>query len=479
MQKHFSRLVGIAVIMIVVLAASLLVWALSIAERPVGMWNPIEVRIGRLWTTFYSSELPDLSILVFSVAAAVILVLLVVLGERLVTWRYRRTPIEKSNRPLAPKAVMARTRGVYAGPVTVTVLIPAHNEEASLPYTLKALEEQSFKPSRIIVVADNCTDRTVQVAGEHGVEVFESVDNKHKKGGALNQALHSILPGMGDNDCVMVMDADSQIGADFLATARDRFTWDRALMSVGGLFHGEEGHGLIGQFQRNEYTRYQREISRRDGRVFVLTGTASVFRASALREVAAARGSVLPGTPGEVYDTAALTEDNELTIALKTLGALTTSPQDCTVVTELMPNWKMLWAQRLRWQRGALENLGAYGVTAQTSRYWAQQIGIGYGVIALFSYFALMIIMLISMDTWVWFPFWMLLGALFAVERVVTVWHGGWKARIVAALVIPELVYDAFLDLAFLKGVGDIAFARSADWKHVDHAGAARKENIS
>ncbi|MDV2978453.1 UNVERIFIED_CONTAM: glycosyltransferase family 2 protein [Actinomycetes bacterium ARC8] len=479
MQKHFSRLVGIAVIMIVVLAASLLVWALSIADRPVGMWNPIEVHIGRLWTTFYSSELPDLSILVFSVAAAVILVLLVVLGERLVTWRYRRTPIGKSSRPLAPKAVMGRTRGVYAGPVTVTVLIPAHNEEASLPYTLKALEEQSFAPSRIIVVADNCTDRTVQVAGEHGVEVFESVDNKHKKGGALNQALHSILPGMGDNDCVMVMDADSQIGADFLATARDRFTWDRALMAVGGLFHGEEGHGLIGQFQRNEYTRYQREISRRDGRVFVLTGTASVFRASALREVAAARGSLLPGTPGEVYDTAALTEDNELTIALKTLGALTTSPQDCTVVTELMPNWKMLWAQRLRWQRGALENLGAYGVTAQTSRYWAQQVGIGYGVIALFSYFALMIIMLISMDTWVWFPFWMLLGALFALERVVTVWRGGWKARIVAALVIPELVYDAFLDLAFLKGVGDIAFARSADWKHVDHAGAARKENIS
>ena len=168
MQKHFSRLVGIGVIMIVVLAASLLVWALSIAERPVGMWNPIEVHIGRLWTTFYSSELPDLSILVFSVAAAVILVLLVVLGERLVTWRYRRTPIEKSSRPLAPKAVMARTRGVYAGPVTVTVLIPAHNEEASLPYTLKALEEQSFAPSRIIVVADNCTDRTVQVAGEHG-----------------------------------------------------------------------------------------------------------------------------------------------------------------------------------------------------------------------------------------------------------------------------------------------------------------------
>ena len=49
-------------------------------------------------------------------------------------------------------------------------------------------------------------------------------------------------------------------------------------MAVGGLFYGEEGHGLIGQFQRNEYLRYGREIRRRRGRVFVLTGTASMFR---------------------------------------------------------------------------------------------------------------------------------------------------------------------------------------------------------
>jgi cellulose synthase/poly-beta-1,6-N-acetylglucosamine synthase-like glycosyltransferase len=229
----------------------------------------------------------------------------------------------------------------------------------------------------------------------------------------------------------------------------------------------------VGALQRNEYTRYAREIARRRGRAVVLTGTASVFRASALRAVAEARGSELPGIRGEVYDTFALTEDNELTIALKSLGALTISPLECTVVTELMPTWRMLWAQRLRWQRGALENLGEYGLTPQTLRYWAQQIGIGYGVLALFSYFALMVLMLLAMDTWVWFPFWLGIGVLFAIERVVTAWRGGWRARLVAVLVFPELVYDCFLDLAFLKGVFEIAFARSATWKHVDH-GAAR-----
>ena len=56
-----------------------------------------------------------------------------------------------------------------------------------------------------------------------------------------------------------------------------------------------------------------------------------------------------------------------------------------------MPTWRTLWNQRLRWQRGALENLGAYGITPQTVRYWAQQFGIGYGVIALFSYLLLLV----------------------------------------------------------------------------------------
>jgi hypothetical protein len=41
--------------------------------------------------------------------------------------------------------------------------------------------------------------------------------------------------------------------------------------------------------QRNEYTRYQRTISRRLGKVFVLTGTASLFRAYALKAVADSR----------------------------------------------------------------------------------------------------------------------------------------------------------------------------------------------
>ena len=436
MGRLFQRAVGLVVIVVVLAAAALLWWGISVTDPP-QLWRPVQVSLAGAWRLFYSVDMPNVGAMAIALGLALLFVAFVVISERVVAARYRRATADVTRLPLAPRVVMARTRGVFAGEVTVTVLIPAHNEESSLPHTLTSLQQQTRPPQRVIVVADNCTDRTVEVARRHGADVFETVGNTHKKGGALNQALTDLLPTLGDNDTVMVMDADSQIGEDFLAEAARRFTDDRALMAVGGLFEGEDGHGLIGQFQRNEYIRYQREIRRRRGRVFVLTGTASVFRSAALREVAAARGEHLPGIPGEVYDTLALTEDNELIIAIKSLGGLTISPTACSVITELMPTWRMLWAQRRRWQRGALENLGAYGVTPQTMSYWAQQIGIGYGVMALFAYFALLIIMILTMDTWVWFPFWILIGLLFAIERVITAWNGGgrpWRAEPCARL---------------------------------------------
>lgn len=471
-NSFFQRAVGLIVIVVVLAAAGLLWWGVAVTHPPT-IWDYGQLTLGGIWTVYYNSELPNLWVLGMALTLALIMVVFVVVSERVVANRYRRAGSETVNLPLAPRVVMDRTRGEFAGEVTVTVLIPAHNEEASIGHTLTSLQRQSRPPSRVLVVADNCTDGTVDVARAHGADVFETVGNTHKKGGALNQALRDLLPTLGDNDTVMIMDADSQIGDEFLEVAAQRFTADRALMAVGGLFEGEDGHGLLGQFQRNEYFRYMREIKRRRGRVFVLTGTASIFRSAALRAIADARGTLIPGTTGEVYDTAALTEDNELTIAIKSLGGLTVSPMECTVVTELMPSWRMLWAQRLRWQRGALENLGAYGITPQTLRYWAQQISIGYGVIALFAYFLLFGLMLVAMDTWIWFPFWLGIGAVFAVERVITVWRGGWRARLVAVLVFPELVYDCFLNLAFLKGVFEIAFGRSATWKHVDHGAKA------
>lgn len=472
MRLH--RAVGALIFGTALVGAGLLWW--SVSDTAAGSDDPDGLVLGA-WHLLYDTEAPSTSTLAAAVGLALLFAAGVALLERRIANRARRS--EDGDRlPLSPKRIMAETRGAFHGPVTITVLVPAHNEASGIAATLTSLQQQSTPPHRIVVVADNCTDDTVAIARHHGAEVIESVGNVHKKAGALNQALARILPEQGENDLVMVMDADTILDDGFLEGGVRRMTEDRALMAIGGLFYGEDGKGLIGQFQRNEYTRYARDLRRRRGRVFVLTGTATIFRPRALSTVAAGRGRTLPGVPGDVYDTLVLTEDNEITLALKVLGGLIISPADCTVVTEVMPTWRALWAQRLRWQRGALENLGEYGMRPATFRYWAQQLGIGYGVIALGCYLAMMVVMTLSFDTWIWFPFWLGTGLIFTVERIITVWHGGWRARILAATLFPELFYALFLDLVYLKGIVDMSLGRTATWKHIEQTPTRAKEAV-
>ncbi len=463
----FERFVGVALVGLALLGATVVgLAALVVMRDPVGWETPSTAIVFGFWRPIYSTSVPPAGVVLGAAGFALLVAALVGLAERRITYR-ARTSEDWEQMPLAPKRVMAETRGAYAGPVTVTVLIPAHNEAGCITETIASLRAQSHQPVRIVVVADNCTDETVALARSAGVDVFETAGNANKKAGALNQALPAALEGLGDNDTVMVMDADTTLDQGFLAAAVRRLTDDRALMAVGGLFYGEDGSGMLGQFQRNEYTRYAREIGRRRGRVFVLTGTASIFRPRALRTVAEERGRAIPGLPGDIYDTVVLTEDNELTLAIKSLGGLMISPAQCTVVTEVMQTWRALWVQRLRWQRGAVENLGSYGFRPSVTRYWAQQLGIGYGVVAIAAYLLLLLLMLLAMDNWIWFPFWIAVGLIFVLERVVTVWRGGWRARLLAVTLFPELGYAIFLNLVYVKGVLDIAARRKAGWVNV------------
>jgi len=175
-----------------------------------------------------------------------------------------------------------------------------------------------------------------------------------------------------------------------------------------------------------------------------------------------------------VYDTSAMTEDNELTLALKSLGAKMVSPMQCRVTTELMPTWRSLWRQRMRWQRGALENIGAYGLTRATLRYWLQQLGIGYGTIALNAYLLLMLITLISASSIELPVFWISVGSIFLVERVVTVWSVGWRGRLLAVPLVVEIAYDLVLQAVYVTSLFAIAAGREAGWNYVPREAVAQ-----
>ena len=84
---------------------------------------------------------------------------------------------------------------------TITVVIPAYNEEARIVDTLQAVQRIAGI-DKIIVVNDGSTDHTSERAREQGVMVLDLKENRGK-GGAMN----AVIP-MIDTDVVAFLDAD-------------------------------------------------------------------------------------------------------------------------------------------------------------------------------------------------------------------------------------------------------------------------------
>ncbi|MDQ1084724.1 MULTISPECIES: glycosyltransferase family 2 protein [Microbacterium] len=363
----------------------------------------------------------------------------------------------------SPVAVPGRRRRAARRTGGLVAALPAHNEEAGIAAAIEGLKNQTSPPDHIVVIADNCTDRTVEIARAHGAEVFITTGNTHKKAGALNQFLAEALLHLREDDLVLVQDADSALDPDFLEIARKNLRGK--IGAVGGVFRGSEGGGFVGHLQRNEYARYARDVQRLNGKCLVVTGTAAVMKAGMLRQIGKARlAGQLPAGDGRggVYDTSVLTEDNELTFAIRHLGYDVLSPAGCTLVTEIMPTWKDLWKQRLRWKRGAVENCVQYGLTRITWPYWGRQILTMLGCLITYIYLGT-IVYALFFDSFSIQPFWLGVTAIFVIERIVTVRYRGWRYMLVAGLMY-ELIIDLFLQVVHTKAYLDALTRRRRDW---------------
>ncbi|WP_416962079.1 glycosyltransferase family 2 protein [Streptomyces sp. Agncl-13] len=344
----------------------------------------------------------------------------------------------------------------------LVVLIPAHNEADRIGAAIEGLWRQTHKPDLIVVVTDNCTDDTAAVADSHGAQIFATQGNTHKKAGALNQAIDWILPHLDERDLLLVQDADTVLNPWFSETAMA--TFNRKVGAVGGVFYGERGGGLLGLLQRMEFQRYAWELDRTGGKAQVLTGTGTMFRARVLREVRDARHSGLIGGGTGYYSLASLTEDDEMTKAVKTLGYRAMSPAGCGVTTEVMTSLPKLWHQRLRWQRGALENLRDYGWTKVTARYFLQQFLMGFGALSFLIYLTFMATYTTVYGFPGLSPFWTAIGLIFVVEKIVSVRRAGPVAVLVAALMVPEMLYDLFQHAVYFTSLWGLVRRSEEKW---------------
>jgi cellulose synthase/poly-beta-1,6-N-acetylglucosamine synthase-like glycosyltransferase len=99
------------------------------------------------------------------------------------------------------------------------VIVPAHDEEALIGRVVRDLRYSDWPRGafRILVVADNCTDRTAVLARSAGAEVLERHDVELRgKGHALEHAFRASR-AHGWADAVVVVDADSEVSPNLLA----------------------------------------------------------------------------------------------------------------------------------------------------------------------------------------------------------------------------------------------------------------------
>ncbi|MBX2809209.1 MAG: glycosyltransferase family 2 protein [Cellvibrionaceae bacterium] len=87
------------------------------------------------------------------------------------------------------------------------ILIPAHNEEDVIAATLSSVMHQLQPEDEVVVIADNCTDNTAEIARSFGVTVLARHSLTHKgKGYALAYGLNYLKTR--SVDCVIMLDAD-------------------------------------------------------------------------------------------------------------------------------------------------------------------------------------------------------------------------------------------------------------------------------
>ncbi|MEB6589171.1 glycosyltransferase family 2 protein [Pseudomonas asiatica] len=96
------------------------------------------------------------------------------------------------------------------GRPSVTVLVPAHDEASIIGATLASICPQLQDGDRLLVVADNCTDDTAQLARAAGAEVVERHDALLRgKGYALDFGVQHLA--QRPPEVVIVVDADCQV----------------------------------------------------------------------------------------------------------------------------------------------------------------------------------------------------------------------------------------------------------------------------
>lgn len=240
---------------------------------------------------------------------------------------------------------------------TVTVLVPARDEEAVIAASLGRLQQLRYPEGKleILVINDGSRDATLAAAQRQaGADPrcrfldIPAAEGGRGKSAVLNRALREAR-----GEVLAVYDADNLPEPGSLRLLAAALVADRRLAAVTGKFRAYNSRrNLLTRFINLESVAFQWIIQA--GRWFflrisMLPGTNYVIWKSVLEELGG-------------WDEQALTEDSELTFRVYRLGRLIGFLPDA-VTWEQEPETLAVWVrQRTRWARGNNYLIGAHGL---------------------------------------------------------------------------------------------------------------------
>ncbi|GGD32276.1 glycosyltransferase [Flavobacterium orientale] len=132
------------------------------------------------------------------------------------------------------------------------IIIPTYNEEKFISLTLQSLVEQSFLPSKVVVVNDGSTDKTEEITQSFTEKYsFISLVNAtseaiHLPGSKVIQAFQKGLETVDDNyDFIVKADADLIFPPNYFETISKHFQSDEQIGMVGGFAYIQKNNEWI------------------------------------------------------------------------------------------------------------------------------------------------------------------------------------------------------------------------------------------
>jgi len=241
---------------------------------------------------------------------------------------------------------------------SISILVPAYNEEKNIPSLIKNFLELNYPKNRIevIFIDDNSNDKTFEYM-KKGKRILESngiktkiLKNEERKGKAhsLNKAL-KIAKGR----FVAVIDADSLLEKDSLKNCIKHFydgnKLNKKVAAVTANILVKNPKTIMQKLQNLEFIMIScfRKLQEKINAIMVTPGPLSVFRRDILLKLGG-------------FDEKNLTEDIEIAWRILANNYKIRMAFEAKVWTEYPKDLKKWWMQRTRWNLGGFQTLGKY-----------------------------------------------------------------------------------------------------------------------